>query len=47
MIVDDGNQHGPHRKNILNKNYVYVGISHYNHKNHQHVCVINFATSFK
>lgn len=46
LIIDDGVADRGHRENILNEEFLMVGISHGSHKNYRTITVIDFAGGF-
>lgn len=43
LLIDEGIKDLGHRRNILNKDFEYIGISIQNHKKYNHNCVIEFG----
>ena len=47
LLIDDGVPNRSHRVNILNENFKVVGVAERGHPSYNHVCVMDFATTFK
>lgn len=47
MLVDDGNKSRGHRKNILNPQFSFCGLSISEHTKFKYVTVVNFVASYK
>lgn len=42
LLIDDGVTNLGHRKNILNQEFIYVGVSIQKHKRYNYMCVMDF-----
>ncbi len=47
LLIDDGVPDRAHRKNILNSQYRYIGVSYGKHPTYQSMCVIDYAGYYK
>jgi len=47
LLIDDGVTSRGHRKNLINGNFKFVGVSVGAHNVHRHMCVMDFAGSYR
>ncbi len=47
LLIDDGVPNRSHRINILNETFKVIGVAERGHPDYNHVCVMDFATTFK